>query len=467
MKHRSQIAQFALLALVAIRAAAHPAPNSVINLDFGRNSVRAELLLPTSELRYALAAEGVERSTITADDPALAEYLARHVAVAATTGDRWHGALRSSHLQALVTHEYLVAALDFTPPAGATARQFNFQADPVTHEVRNHYLMVLARSDYLGGLVGDRPELIGFLQYPGRELEVVRAGGNSGRGFRAAFALGIEHIATGADHLLFLLTLLLPAAMVAGGTRWHARRGAKATLVRLLGVVSAFTVGHSIALIVAAACGWQVAARGIETLIAVSVLASSIHAWRPIFPGREAVVAGAFGLCHGLAFARALASHLPDPADTAGAILGFNLGIECFQLLIVLASVPFIIQLAPDGYGGAARRALAASSGIAALGWLAERALNAPNPISAALGSVTMSTTLLIVGATLVVGLALSGFAAWRNGRDLQSSHRLAYSLTTAIMRLHRRSGQLTGFWIGADGPGNIHGRANLDGLPE
>ena len=126
-----------------------------------------------------------------------------------------------------------------------------------------------------------------------------------------------------------------------------ARRGAKATLVRLLGVVSAFTVGHSIALIVAAACGWQVAARGIETLIALSVLASSIHAWRPIFPGREAVVAGAFGLCHGLAFARALASHLPDPADTAGAILGFNLGIECFQLLIVLASVPFIIQLAP------------------------------------------------------------------------------------------------------------------------
>src|SRR6516225_11147503 len=109
MKHRSQIAQFALLALLAIRAAAHPAPNSVVNLDFGRSSVRAELLLPTSELRYALAAEGLERSSIAADDPAIARYLARHVAIATPAGDRWHGALHSSQLQTLIGHEYLVA----------------------------------------------------------------------------------------------------------------------------------------------------------------------------------------------------------------------------------------------------------------------------------------------------------------------------------------------------------------------
>jgi len=307
-----------------------------------------------------------------------------------------------------------VTVFDFTPPAGAATRQFVFQADPITHEVRNHYLMVIARSDYLGGLVGDQPELIGFLQYPGRELEVVRAAGSSGQGFRAAFALGVAHIATGPDHLLFLLTLLLPAAMIAADGRWRARRGGRATLIRLLGIVSAFTAGHSVALVVAAASGWQVAARGVETLIALSVLASAIHAWRPIFPGREALVAGAFGLCHGLAFARALSGHLPNPADTAGAILGFNLGIECFQMLIVLASIPFVIQLAPDGYGGAARRLLAALAAIAALGWLAERALDVPNPLSTALGAVTMSTTLLAIGATLVAGAALSAVTAWR-----------------------------------------------------
>src|SRR5215472_13007156 len=406
---------FALLALlIATRATAHPAPNSIVNLDFGRSSVRAELRLPTSELRYALAAEGIERSSIAADDPAIAGYLARHLAIVTPASGPWHGALHSSQLQTLIGHEYLVMAFDFTPPAGSTTRRFVFLADPITHEVRNHYLMVVARSDYLGGLVGDQPELIGFLQYPGRELEVVRGRGNPGRGFRAAFALGIEHIATGADHLLFLLTLLLPAAMVAGGGRWRAPRGAKATLVRLLGVVSAFTVGHSIALIVAAASGWQVAARGVETLIALSVLASAIHAWRPIFPGREALIAGAFGLCHGLAFARALGGHLPDSVDTAGAILGFNLGIECFQMLIVLASIPIVIQLAPAGFGGAARRLLAAFAAVAALGWLAERALDAPNPISTALGFATMSTTLIIASAMFAVGVTWSALATWR-----------------------------------------------------
>jgi hypothetical protein len=404
-RHR-RFGGFALLALSALRANAHPAPNSVINLDFGRGSVHAELLLPTSELRYALAAEGVERSSIAADDPVIAAYLARHVAIAMTEGGRWHGVLQASHLQTLIGHEYLVAALDFAPPAGAATRQFVLQADPITHEVRNHYIMVLARSDYRGGVVGEQPELIGFLQHPRRELAVVRAAGDSFRGFRAAFTLGVEHIASGADHLLFLLTLLLPAALVARAGHWRARRGTQATLVRLLGVVSAFTLGHSIALIAAAASGWQVAARGVETLIALSVLASAIHAWRPIFPGREALLAGAFGLCHGLAFARALGGHLLDPADTAGAILGFNLGIECFQLLIVLTSIPFVVQLAPGGYGGAVRRVLAAFAAIAALGWLAQRAFDAPNPISTALEAVTMSTTLLIGGTMLAVGVA-------------------------------------------------------------
>jgi hypothetical protein len=428
MKRRCRFVWLALLALAAIRATAHPAPNSVVSLDFGRNFVRVELLLPTSELRYALSAEGVERSSFAADDPVIAEYLTRHVVlIAPDGGGRWQGAARPSHLQTLAGHEYLVAALDFTPPTGATTRQFIFQADPVTHEVRNHHLMVVARSDYRGGLVGDQPELIGFLQYPGRTIEVMRAAGHPGRGFRSAFALGIKHIATGPDHLLFLLTLLLPAAMVAGGGRWRARRGAKATLRRLVGIVSAFTVGHSISLIAAAASGWQVAAHGVETLIALSVLMSSIHAWRPIFPGREALVAGAFGLCHGLSFARALGGYLLDPTDAAGAILGFNLGIECFQLLIVLASIPFVVQLAPGGYGGAARKLLAAFSASAALGWLGERAFDTPNPFSAALGSVTMTTTLLIVGSMLIVGAGLSVLPAWR-------AHRAQW--TTRIFRM-------------------------------
>ncbi len=122
MRRHWHWSSFALFALVTIRATAHPAPNSVINLDFGRNSVRAELLIPTSELPYALAAEGIERSSIAADDPPVAAYLSRHVALVAPAGIRWHGVAVSRHLQALAGHEYLVAAPDFTPPAGSHTR---------------------------------------------------------------------------------------------------------------------------------------------------------------------------------------------------------------------------------------------------------------------------------------------------------------------------------------------------------
>src|SRR5215468_7040875 len=100
-----------LALLIVTCATAHPAPNSVINLDFGRSTLRAELLLPTSELRYALAAEGIERSSIAADDPEIADYLAGHVALRSPGGDRWLGVLHASHLQAFAGHDYLVATL--------------------------------------------------------------------------------------------------------------------------------------------------------------------------------------------------------------------------------------------------------------------------------------------------------------------------------------------------------------------
>ena len=166
MNRRWRFGAFALLTLGALRAGAHPAPNSVIKLDFGRNSVRAEMLLPTSELRYALAAEGLPRSNIAADDPLIVDYLARHVALAARVGGNWHSALRCSHLQTTAGHEYLVAALDFAPPPGSSTREFIFHADPITHEVRNHVLLVLARSDYRTGLIGDQPELVGLRLVP-------------------------------------------------------------------------------------------------------------------------------------------------------------------------------------------------------------------------------------------------------------------------------------------------------------
>lgn len=102
------------------------------------------------------------------------------------------------------------------------------------------------------------------------------------------------------------------------------------------------------------------------------------HALRPLFPGREAFVAGAFGLVHGLAFATMIAGYGIDPLHTALTIFAFNLGIEVMQLVVV-ATVPWLLSLARTSAYGGLRVGGALVAGMAALGWIGERAFGATN----------------------------------------------------------------------------------------
>lgn len=106
-------------------------------------------------------------------------------------------------------------------------------------------------------------------------------------GFASVFRLGMRHIADGSDHLLFLLALLLPAPLLALGSRWARFAGVRHTLLQILRVVTAFTAGHSITLALAAWGLVRVPSRPIEVLIAVSILVSAIHAVRPLFPEKK------------------------------------------------------------------------------------------------------------------------------------------------------------------------------------
>jgi len=124
--------------------------------------------------------------------------------------------------------------------------------------------------------------------------------------FPSMFRLGMRHIGEGTDHLLFLLTLLLPAPLLVVGSRWAGFAGRRRSVLQVLKVVTAFTAGHSITLALAALGLVRVPSRPIEILIAVSILVSAVHALRPLFPGREAGIAALFGLLHGLAFATTL-----------------------------------------------------------------------------------------------------------------------------------------------------------------
>jgi hypothetical protein len=214
----------------------------------------------------------------------------------------------------------------------------------------------------------------------------------------------MRHIAEGSVHLLFLRVLLLPAPLAALAGRWGSYAGARRGAARLLRIVTAFTVGHSLTLAAAASGVVRAPSAIVEVLIAVSILVSAVHAIRPIFPRREALVAGGFGLVHGLAFATTIAGYGIEPWHTVLTLLGFNLGIELMQLAIVIATVPWLLSLARTPVYAPLRVIGATGAAIAALGWIGERAFGLGNPVGPFVESAA-SHGLLLVAALAALAL--------------------------------------------------------------
>ena len=160
--------------------------------------------------------------------------------------------------------------------------------------------------------------------------------------------------------------------------------------------------------LVLGAMGWaRVPGAVVESAIAVSILVSAVHALVPIFRGREIFIAGGFGLVHGLAFAATLTDFGFDPWTLASSVLGFNVGIEAFQLLVILAAMPWLVLLARSHVYGPLRIAGASLTGIAAAAWFVERALGWGNPIAPLVETVASHALWLLAGlAVLTVAAA-------------------------------------------------------------
>lgn len=151
---------------------------------------------------------------------------------------------------------------------------------------------------------------------------------------------GIGHILGGADHLLFLLTLILPVVLEHREGRWQAATSARQVAGKLLGVVTAFTLAHSLTLSLAVLGMVETAARWVEPAIALTICLAALNNVRPFLPGSAASIAFVLGLVHGFGFAAAL-SGLGTTRETTLLVLGaFNVGVELGQLLVVGLVVP-------------------------------------------------------------------------------------------------------------------------------
>jgi len=156
---------------------------------------------------------------------------------------------------------------------------------------------------------------------------------------------GVHHILIGYDHLAFLVSLLLPAALIRMRGEWQPADSLRGSFLHVLGIVTAFTLAHSVTLTLSA-LGWIIpASRPVEVAIAASVLLAALNNLWPIVTGRIWMVGFAFGLIHGFGFAGALAELGLPTQSRLLALLGFNLGVELGQLVVVCLLLPILFAL--------------------------------------------------------------------------------------------------------------------------
>lgn len=169
------------------------------------------------------------------------------------------------------------------------------------------------------------------------------------KGFVAMIKQGIWHIWIGTDHIFFLIALILPAVVRRRKTKhlplvksWKPVDKFKPAFSYIIRIITFFTLAHTITLSLAALQiislpGWIV-----ESIIAFSIGLAALHNIKPIFKGKDWLIAFVFGLFHGFGFASVLGDIGLKDEFLVYSLLGFNIGVEIGQLVIIALIFPLL-----------------------------------------------------------------------------------------------------------------------------
>ncbi|QFZ84792.1 HupE/UreJ family protein [Variovorax paradoxus] len=159
------------------------------------------------------------------------------------------------------------------------------------------------------------------------------------------FADGIHHILIGYDHILFLICLLLPAVLQRKHGVWTPVLAWKDAAWPMLGIVTMFTIAHSITLALAGLKIVTISPHLIEPAIAITIIVAALDNIRPVLRGRRRLFSFLFGLIHGFGFAGALGEIELPTRQFVLALLQFNLGVEAGQLAVVAVALMVLLAL--------------------------------------------------------------------------------------------------------------------------
>ncbi len=406
------VACFVGLVGLAPAASAHEPGTSAIEIRPSFEGVAIQIDLPVVELGDVLGEEvPTETLALSQKRGVIADYIVDNLTVTGTDGEVMEvtgGRLTTITIDGV---DFLRAQIS---ARGDASGPFVLAESAILESDDSHRILVAVIGDdstvaFGGTIDAQTPELT--LSFDGEQPAASE--GFAGSGFWAMAEQGYVHVLDGADHLLFLLTLLLPAPLVVVGRRWRRSDDGWRAARKVVHLVTAFTIGHSVSL-AAVALGWvTLPTRPIEILIAVSVGVSALHALRPIARGGELPIAAGFGLVHGLAFGEILNNLGLDGASTARTLLAFNLGIEAAQLLTIAVTFPSLWLLSRTSLYPAVRTGGALVALAASVAWAVDRLGWAENPFDEAESWAVEHKLFLVValGLLSVIAWLMFGFA--------------------------------------------------------
>ena len=261
--------------------------------------------------------------------------------------------------------------------------QFNFSLDgaapvPEALEVRyevlfeqdtRHQCILVVEYNWKAGVYNNET-LISLIFSPDNERQqLTLADASVWTGFLAMVWMGVWHIWIGIDHILFLLALILPAVMrrrrnEQGGIPaaalgfaalpgpltlatddWTPVERFRPALIQVVKIVTFFTIAHTITLSLAALNIINLPSRFVESVIALSIGLAAYHNIRPLFRKNDWLIAFGFGLFHGFGFASVLGEIGLSGEFLTLSLLGFNVGVEVGQIVIIALIFPLLYFL--------------------------------------------------------------------------------------------------------------------------
>ncbi|GEM_PF-4760293 len=353
--------------------------NSHINIEFREYDILADVVLPIAELELAYGKP---------IDLNLPDYISSHIQVKSEDGIPWQIDIDTSLLRKSDIPGTIRIGMIFIPATGLSPREFILTSTLINHKILGHRTYVFVKTDWDSGVSRYNPEAIGIIYSASNQIKIFREQQSIWRGFLGVFRVGLIHVRDGFDHILFVLMLILPTPLLFSTTHRARYNGIKKSSFHLFGLIGINALSHLLALL-CACVGWLRLPVWIgEVLISSTIIISAVHIFWPIMTNKEWILAGAFGVFHGLTFFDIILDYGLSAGRLVIGVLGLNSGVLVMQLLVVLCMAPWFFIAAESVYYNILKYTLSIV-GIAIAGfWIHQIVSGEPSSLVAAFTSL-------------------------------------------------------------------------------